>query len=228
GTSDPGEGYLARHRGAARRARGTQGAHGRWGGGSAARPPQGGRRRADRLAVLYPAGSEGRQGAAHRARSHPRHPKELGLPAEPQDGGPELGSRYRPQNRGTLRCDAPRPPIPPSLIGVAFLMRKRPPAASVLDFPVLSPCLFSSLLDCQSKNVCGHRETRRTSLARQSFHLPRNALCLRSRVLPPKFYFTCHDTYSRNKYSTYSNSHQTSNQSNAYRASQAAPHEGGR
>src|SRR5262249_31144936 len=26
-------------------------------------------------------------------------PKELGLPAEPQDGGPELGSRYRPRNR---------------------------------------------------------------------------------------------------------------------------------
>jgi hypothetical protein len=39
---------------------------------------------------IYPAGSEGRQGAAHRARSHPRHPKELGIPAEPQDGGPEL------------------------------------------------------------------------------------------------------------------------------------------
>jgi hypothetical protein len=50
--------------------------------------------------------------------------------------------------------------------GVAFLMRKRPPAASVLNFPVLSPCLFSSLLDCQPKNVCGHRETRRTSLTR--------------------------------------------------------------
>src|SRR5262249_6491598 len=48
----------------------------------------------------YPAGSEGRQGAPHRARSHPRHPKELGLPAESQDGGPELGSRYRPRNRG--------------------------------------------------------------------------------------------------------------------------------
>jgi len=32
-------------------------------------------------------------------------------------------------------------------------------------------------------------------LARQSFDLPCNALCLRSRVLPPKFYFTCHDTY---------------------------------
>jgi hypothetical protein len=49
--------------------------------------------------------------------------------------------------------------------------------------------------------------TRRTSLARQSFDLPCNALCLRSRVLPPKFYFTCHDTYSRNRHSTHSNSH---------------------
>ncbi len=26
--------------------------------------------------------------APHRARSHPRHPEELGLPAESQDGGP--------------------------------------------------------------------------------------------------------------------------------------------
>jgi hypothetical protein len=34
------------------------------------------------------------------------------------------------------------------------------------DFPVLSPCLSSGLLDCQSKNVCGHRETRRTGSAR--------------------------------------------------------------
>ena len=57
--------------------------------GLAARPPQGRRRRADRLAVLHPAGSEGRQGAPHRARSHPRHPEELGLPAEPE-GGAEL------------------------------------------------------------------------------------------------------------------------------------------
>jgi hypothetical protein len=69
----------------------------------------------------------------------------------------------------------------------------------VLDFPVLGPCLFSSLLDCQFKNVCGHRETRRTGSARQSFDLPRDALRFRSRVLPPKFYFTCHDTYSRTR-----------------------------
>src|SRR5262249_17302857 len=44
----------------------------------------------DRLAVLYPAGSERRQGAAHRARSYPRHPKELGLPAESEVRGAEL------------------------------------------------------------------------------------------------------------------------------------------
>ncbi len=49
-------------------------------------------------AVIYPARSEGRQGAPHRARSHPRHSEELGLPAEPQDGGPELRSRYRHRN----------------------------------------------------------------------------------------------------------------------------------
>jgi hypothetical protein len=29
-------------------------------------------------------------------------------------------------------------------------------ATVLLDSPVLSLCLFSSLLDCQSKNVCGH------------------------------------------------------------------------
>src|SRR6516165_11462778 len=91
-TLDPGQGYLTRHRGAAGRARGTQGAHRHARRGFAARPSQGRRRRADRLAVLYPAGSEGRHGASHCARSHPRHPKELGLPAESQDGGPELGS----------------------------------------------------------------------------------------------------------------------------------------
>jgi hypothetical protein len=28
-----------------------------------------------------------------RSSCRPRHPEELGLPAEPQDGGPELGSR---------------------------------------------------------------------------------------------------------------------------------------
>ena len=30
---------------------------------------------------------------AHRARSHPRHPEEPGLPAQLQDGGPELGGQ---------------------------------------------------------------------------------------------------------------------------------------
>src|SRR5262249_20079157 len=99
-TFHPGERHFARHRGAARRARGAQGAHRHERRGFAARPPEGRRRRADRLAVLYPAGSEGRQGAPYRARSHPRHPEELGLPSEPQAGGSELGSRYRPRNTG--------------------------------------------------------------------------------------------------------------------------------
>ena len=46
------------------------------------------RRGGDRLAVLHPAGSEERQGAQYRARSHPRHPEELGLPAEPEVAAP--------------------------------------------------------------------------------------------------------------------------------------------
>ena len=92
---DPGQGHLARHRGAAGRARGTQGAHRHQGRGFAARPPQGRRRRADRLAVLHPAGPERRQGAAYRARPHPRHPEELGLSAEPEGRGAEL-RRGRP------------------------------------------------------------------------------------------------------------------------------------
>src|SRR5262245_65693825 len=83
-----------------------QGAHRHERRGFAARTPQSRRRRADRLAVLHPAGSEGRQGAPHRARSHPRHPEELGLSAKTQDGGPELGSRYRSRNTARLRSKA--------------------------------------------------------------------------------------------------------------------------
>jgi carboxyl-terminal processing protease len=56
---DPGEGHLARYRGAAGRAGRAQGAHRHPRRGFAARPPQGRRRRADRLAILHPAGSEG-------------------------------------------------------------------------------------------------------------------------------------------------------------------------
>ena len=58
-TLDPGEGHLARYRGAAGRAGGAQSAHRHERRGFAARTPQGRRRRADRLAVLHPAGSEG-------------------------------------------------------------------------------------------------------------------------------------------------------------------------
>jgi hypothetical protein len=91
--------------------------------------------------------------------------------------------------------------------------------------------LFPSLLNCQFKNVCGHRETHRAGLARLSFDLPRDALRLCSRILSPKFYFTCHDTYSRNRHST-TQIHTKRNQSNAYgaRASdnrKLAPVEGG-
>src|SRR5262249_31693734 len=42
--------------------------------------------------------------------------------------------------------------------------QQKPLRASVLDLPV-SPCLFLSLFNCQFKNVCGHRETRRTGSA---------------------------------------------------------------
>ena len=59
---------------------------------------------ADRLAVLHPAGSEGRQGAPHRARSHPRRPEELGLSAQSEDGRAELG----PGDRPTLHTGRPR------------------------------------------------------------------------------------------------------------------------
>ena len=56
---DPGEGHLARYRGAAGGAGRAQSAHRHARRGFAARPPQGRRRRADRLAILHPAGSEG-------------------------------------------------------------------------------------------------------------------------------------------------------------------------
>ena len=91
---DPGQGHRARHRGAAGRARRAQGAHRYQGRGLAARPPQGRRQGGDRLAVLHPAGSEGRQGAADGARADPGNPEELGLPAESQAGRAEL-SRAR-------------------------------------------------------------------------------------------------------------------------------------
>ena len=66
GRSIQAKGIVAGHRGAAGRAGRAQGAHRHQGRGFAARPSQGRGRRADRLAVLHPAGSEGRQGAAHR------------------------------------------------------------------------------------------------------------------------------------------------------------------
>ena len=50
----------------------------------AARPPQGRRRRAGRLAVLRPARGQGRQGAQHGAGAHPRHQDQSGVPAEPE------------------------------------------------------------------------------------------------------------------------------------------------
>jgi carboxyl-terminal processing protease len=59
GALDPGEGHLARYRGAAGSAGRAQSAHRHERRGLAARAPQGGRRRADRLAILHPAGSEG-------------------------------------------------------------------------------------------------------------------------------------------------------------------------
>src|SRR5262249_60662826 len=62
---------------------------------------------ADRLAVLHPAGSEGRQSAAHGARSHPRHRQEFGLSAEPENWGAELASPSRATDHRAA-CGPPR------------------------------------------------------------------------------------------------------------------------
>ncbi len=72
GKSIQAKGITPGHRGAAGRAGRAEGAHRHQGRVLAARPSQGRRRRADRLAVLHPAGSEGRQGAQERARPDPR------------------------------------------------------------------------------------------------------------------------------------------------------------
>ena len=84
GQVDPGQGHHAGHRGAAGRAGRAQGADRHQGRVLAARPSQGRRRRADRLAVLRPAGSEERQGAEDGARPDPRHDHQRGLSAEPE------------------------------------------------------------------------------------------------------------------------------------------------
>ena len=60
----------------------------------AARPPQGRRRGAERLAVLRSAGSQGRQGAQDRARPDARRPGERGFPAEPEGRRAELSGRH--------------------------------------------------------------------------------------------------------------------------------------
>ena len=90
GRVDPGQGHFARHRGAAGRAGGNPGAvlHRDQGRIVAARPSQGRGRRAGRIAVLYSAGSQGRQGAQHGAGPHPRHENQPGVPAEPEVGDP--------------------------------------------------------------------------------------------------------------------------------------------
>jgi len=51
--------------------------------------------RADRIAILYPSGSEGRQGFAHRARSYSWCSEEPGLPGPPEDHGAELRCKHR-------------------------------------------------------------------------------------------------------------------------------------
>ncbi len=89
---DPGQGHHARHRGPAGCSGRAQGAYRYARRVVAARPPQGRGPGGDRLAVLHPAGSEERQGAQYRARSHPRHSEELGLPGKLKlaGAGPEL------------------------------------------------------------------------------------------------------------------------------------------
>ena len=81
-TFDPGEGNHARHRGVAGCARGTQGADRHQGRGIAAWASEGRWPGGNWLAVLYSAGSQGRQGAQHGARSPARHQGQLGLPAD--------------------------------------------------------------------------------------------------------------------------------------------------
>ena len=86
GKSIQAKGIIAGHRSAAGRAGRAQGADRHQGRVLAARPSQGRRRRADRLAVLRPAGSEERQGAEDGARPDPRHDHQLGLSAESAGG----------------------------------------------------------------------------------------------------------------------------------------------
>ena len=87
GQVDPGQRHRARHRSPAGGAGGSEGAHRHQGQILAARAPQGRGRRADRLAVLRPAGSEGRQSAQDGARPDPRRDHQFGLSAEPQARG---------------------------------------------------------------------------------------------------------------------------------------------
>ncbi len=84
GKSIQAKGIAPGYRGAAGRAGGAEGARRHQGRILAARPSEGRRRRADRLAVLHPAGSEGRQGAEDGGRPAARHRHQLGLPAERQ------------------------------------------------------------------------------------------------------------------------------------------------
>ena len=84
GQVDPGQGHRARHRGAAGCAGRVEGALRHQGRILAARPSEGRRRRADRLAILHPAGCEGRQGAEDGGRPAARHRHQFGLPAERQ------------------------------------------------------------------------------------------------------------------------------------------------
>ena len=90
GSFDPGQGHLARYRGAAGRAGRDEGAHRYQRRGIAARTSQGRGRRADRLAVLHPARSEGRQGPQDGSRPPARCHHQRGLPARSEARGPEL------------------------------------------------------------------------------------------------------------------------------------------
>src|SRR5262249_18638426 len=108
----PGQGHLTGYRGASGGARRAQGAHRYARRGVAARPSQGGRRRADRLPVLYSAGPERRQGAPYGARSHSRDSEELGVPAKSESGGPELRQNSTFMSGGGGSC---RPFFRPAL-----------------------------------------------------------------------------------------------------------------
>src|SRR5262249_60092664 len=80
---------------------------------------------------------EGVQGAEYGRRCSRGTPKGAGRPAEPQDGGPELGSRYRPPNRGD-----PQMRRPAASYAVAFPSESGRQLLACWTFPSPVPASF--------------------------------------------------------------------------------------